>query len=218
MQQLDTFVRASSGKKMLIAVSGTFMAAWLVLHLAGNWTLFAGSRAADAYAAALRSWWPLLWLVRAALVACLAIHVTFSVQLYRRARRARPIRHAAASRHSATLASRTLRALGPLLAVFVLGHVLHLSFGAGIPGFSSERVHDNVVTAFSRPMTALVYVVAAGLVGLHLFHGLWSAPRSLGAVSAKAGDLRRPVVTGISVLIVFGFAAVPLAVLLGVIR
>jgi succinate dehydrogenase / fumarate reductase cytochrome b subunit len=218
MQRLDDFVRGSIGKKMLIGASGAFMAGWLFLHLAGNWTLFAGSRAADAYAAALRAWGPLLWLVRAALAFALVVHVTLSVQLYRRARRARPVRHAAASRRSATLASRSLRVGGPLLAVFVLAHVLHLSCGAGIAGFSPERVHDNVVAALSSPVVALLYVAGAALAGLHLFHGLWSAPRSLGAVGAKAGDLRRPLVTGLSWLVVLGFAAVPLAVLLGVIR
>lgn len=218
MQKLDTFARSSIGKKVLVATSGVFMAAWLLLHLAGNWTLFAGARASDAYAAGLRAWWPLLWLVRAGLVLALTIHVTISVQLYLRARAARPVRHAASARRSATFASRTLRVGGPLLALCVLGHVLHLSFGAGIRGFSPDRVHDNVVRALSQPAVALVYVLFGALVGLHLFHGLWSAPRSLGALAANAGRSRRPFVTGVTLLVVFGFAAVPVAVVAGVIR
>jgi succinate dehydrogenase / fumarate reductase cytochrome b subunit len=218
MHKLEALVRASTGKKVLVAASGIFMATWLLLHLAGNWTLFGGAGAADGYAARLREWWPALWLMRAGLLLALAVHVTASLQLYVRARRARPIRHAGPSFRSATLASRTLRIGGPLLALFVLGHVLHLTFGVGIPGFVPGRVHANVVTALAEPAVALAYVLGAGLVGLHLFHGLWSAPRSLGAVSRNGRDLRRPLVTCVTLLVVFGFASLPLAVLAGALR
>src|SRR5688572_10234737 len=109
MHKLEALVRASAGKKLLVAASGIFMATWLFLHLAGNWTLFRGASAADGYAARLREWWPLLWLMRAGLLLALSVHVTASLQLYVRARRARPVRHACPSFRSATLASRTLR-------------------------------------------------------------------------------------------------------------
>lgn len=218
MDRLEALVRASNGKKLLVAASGIFMAGWLLLHVAGNWTLFRGASAADGYAARLREWWPLLWLVRAGLLLALAVHVTASLQLYLRARRARPVRHAARSRRGATLASRTLRLGGPLLGLFVTGHVLHLSFGVGVAGFVPARVHANVVEALSEPASALAYVIGAALVGLHLFHGLWSAPRSLGVVAANARDLRRPLVMGITLLVVLGFASLPLAVLAGVLR
>ena len=60
---------------------------------------------------------------------------------------------------------------------------------------------------------AAVYVAAAVLLGLHLYHGLWAAGRSLGARVDGAGVLRRPAVAVLSLAVAAGFASVPLAVL-----
>jgi succinate dehydrogenase / fumarate reductase cytochrome b subunit len=65
---------------------------------------------------------------------------------------------------------------------------------------------------------ACAYVAAAIVVGLHVLHGLWSAPRSLGAREASARSLARPLVAAVALALVLGFAAVPIAVLAGVVR
>ena len=68
-----------------------------------------------------------------------------------------------------------MRVGGVLLIVFVAYHVLHLTFGVLHPHFLPGRVYDNVVAGLQPTGVAAVYVAAAALLGLHLFHGLWAA-------------------------------------------
>jgi succinate dehydrogenase / fumarate reductase cytochrome b subunit len=79
-------------------------------------------------------------------------------------------------------------------------------------------VYHNVVTGLASPLVAATYALASGLLGLHLGHGLWAAPGSLGL--RGAGDPRRArrlaaLVGGVVGLL---FASIPLAVIAGVLR
>ena len=80
------------------------------------------------------------------------------------------------------------------------------------------ELHDNAVAGLRSPRVAAVYVAAAGLLGLHLFHGWWAALRSLGVPPDPARWRRRPVVATLSAAVALGFASVPLAVLAGWLR
>jgi len=75
-----------------------------------------------------------------------------------------------------------------------------------------------VVLGLRAPVIAAIYAGAALLLGLHLFHGLWAAARSLGVWPDGAGRRRRPAVAAMSAAVALGFASVPLAVLAGWLR
>ena len=202
--------------KWLAALSGLVMVGWLILHVLGNLTALSGAAAMDGYAAGLRRLGPLLWAVRLGLLAALVVHLTATLALARRARAARPLRQI--RRFSAgSLASRTMVIGGPALALFLVYHLLHLTWGVVHPRFVPGHVHANLVAGLARPLVAGLYVVAAALVGLHLHHGIESALVSFGASWATAGPAR-PVLRALAVAIAAGFALVPLAVLAGVIR
>jgi len=209
--------RSTVGRKALVAASGLLLAIWVVLHVAGNLTLFSGPAAADGYAAALRTTPAALWAVRAGLVAAAVVHVAGVVSLARADRAARP-RHQAPARRASTMAARTMRVGGALLLAFVVYHLLHLTVGLFHPGFLAGHVYDNVVRGLRPTWVASIYVAAAVLLGLHLFHGLWAAARSLGVWPEGAARRRRPAVALVSAAVGLGFASVPLAVLAGWLR
>lgn len=219
MHTLRSLASSTVGQKALAAASGLVLVAWILAHLLGNLTVFAGPAAADGYAAGLRRWWPLLWLVRVGLLLAAAVHVAATLALVRRARAARPL-HAQRRPHdgAATFAARTMRVGGGLLLLFVVWHLLHLTFGVGHPHFVPGSVHANVTGGLRSPAVAAGYLLASGLLGLHLYHGLWSVLRSLGLRVRSARVLRRPVVAALTIATAIGFASVPLAVLAGVLR
>jgi succinate dehydrogenase / fumarate reductase cytochrome b subunit len=202
--------------KWLAALTGLLLAGWLVLHVLGNFTAFSGAAALNGYAAALRQLGPLLWLVRAALVAAAVVHIAATVSLARRARAARPIRHVH-RRPLGSYASRLMVVGGPLLLVFIVYHLLHITFGVVHPSFAPGDVHANLVGGLAPPLVGALYVAAAALVGLHLHHGLASALVSFGSRRAGSGVLRH-LLRGLAVAIAVGFAAVPVAVLAGALR
>src|SRR6185503_7069217 len=222
MNTLLRLWRSTVGRKALVAVSGLLLWLWVVLHVAGNLTVFSGPEAADGYAAALRRIPAALWAVRAGLAAAAVVHVAGVVSLTRADRAARPQRQARFGRRAAGgvegWAARSMRAGGALLLAFIVYHLLHLTWGVGHPGFQTGHVYANVVLGLRAPAIAAIYAGAALLLGLHLFHGLWAAVRSLGVWPDGAGRRRRPAVAAMSAAVALGFASVPLAVLAGWLR
>ena len=218
MRLIQALWSSTVGRKALVAVSGLALSGWVVLHLLGNLTLFSGPAAADGYAAVLHRTPAWLWAARAALAAAALVHVAGVVSLGRESRRAQP-RPAAGSRHDgAALASRTMRVGGALLILFVAYHLLHLTAGVLHPRFEEGRVYENVVAGLRPRWVAALYAAAAALVGLHLFHGLWAAVRSLGLHPDAAAASKRPVIAAIATATAAGFAAIPLAVIAGWLR
>ena len=217
MDALARLWRSTVGRKALVAASGLLLWVWVVLHVAGNLTLFSGPAAADGYAAALRATPAALWAVRAGLATAAIVHVAGVVSLARVSRAARP-RHQAPAPRASTMAARTMRVGGALLLAFVVYHLLHLTVGLFHPGFLPGHVYDNVVRGLRPTWVASIYMAAAILLGLHLFHGLWAAARSLGVWPEGAARRRRPAVALVSGAVALGFASVPLAVLAGWLR
>jgi succinate dehydrogenase / fumarate reductase cytochrome b subunit len=218
MDTMARLWRSTVGRKALVAASGLLLSLWVGLHVAGNLTVFSGPAAADGYAASLRQAPAALWAVRIGLIVAAVVHVAGVVSLTRADRAARPRHEARAQRRATTWAARSMRVGGALLLGFVIFHVLHLTFGVAHPGFLPGNVYDNVVRGLRSPVTAAVYIGAALLLGLHLFHGLWAAVRSLGVWPDGAIRRRRPAVAALSAAVALGFASVPLAVVTGWLR
>jgi succinate dehydrogenase / fumarate reductase cytochrome b subunit len=210
------WLRSSSGEKALLAGSGAILVGWLVLHMVGNLGAFSGADAVDGYAAALRRVWPLLWLARVVLVAAALLHVGLAVALVRRARRARGTEYALRRTRAANWASRGMAASGLLLLAFIVFHLLHMTFGSAHPAFIAGAVHHNLVVGLGARGIALLYIGATVLLGLHLFHGLYAAPRSLGLRAGSRSQAGRPFALAFAALLALGFALVPIAALLGV--
>jgi succinate dehydrogenase / fumarate reductase cytochrome b subunit len=180
--------RSTLGKKIVMAVTGLIMIGWVTGHLLGNLLIFAGPAKVNGYAAFLKSTGELLWLVRLLLVV------------------------------ASTVASRTIRWGGVLLLAFVIFHLLHMTFGTVHPSFIDRDVYHNLTTGLVVPWVAAFYIVSMIALGLHLYHGTWSGLRTLGLNRPTDNPLRRRAVTVFAVLLAAGFAAIPLAVLAGVVR
>ncbi len=153
------------------------------------------------------------------LVAAVGLHLWSAVSLARRARRARPVRYAARpTAREGRYATHVMRYGGVVILLFVVWHLLDLTFGAVNPRGGSAEPYDKVVADFApgRWYITAFYLVAVVMVGLHLRHGLWSAFQSLGLARRRVRGLRL-LAAAISVLLVAGFASVPLMVTFGVV-
>lgn len=213
------FWRIAAGKKIVMAITGVILIAFLIGHLAGNLLVFRGAEALDAYSALLKHNGALLWTVRAVLLASVVLHIVAAVQLTLLDRKARPTAYARVQPQAATLASRTMRIGGLLIAFFIVFHLLHLTTGTIRPAaFEDKRVFDNLVGGFHVWWVVLLYVVAMVFIGLHLFHGAWSWIRTLGLSRAKAHPLQRPIAAALAILLWAGFTSIPVAIFFGLVR
>ena len=216
MSRLGRFWASTIGKKIVMGVTGLIMVGFLIGHMAGNLQVFEGAERLNGYSRFLHSLGELLWLVRGVLLLALVLHIVAAVQLTRIDWAARPVGYEKHEAQAATFASRTIRIGGVLLAVFIVLHLMHFTLGTLEPApFSRENVYGNVTGSFAIPWVAGLYVAAMVVVGLHLYHGAWSAFRTLGITKASAHPLQRRIAGMVAFLVWLGFTIVPLGVLLG---
>lgn len=218
MRWLREFWESTIGKKYVMAVTGIGLVLFAFGHMAGNLQVFLGADVFNAYAHKLQSLGPLLWIARLGLLAAAVLHIISAVQLTARARTARPVEYAKREPQVSTLASRTMRVGGVILAAFLIFHILHFTTGQLHPAFSKTGAYGNVVIGFQVWWVALFYIVAMSFLGLHLFHGVWAGFRTLGVAKPNPMPLERKLALGAAVIIWAGFIAVPLGVLLGIVN
>ena len=218
--------RTTIALKLLMAASGVFFIGFVLTHMYGNLKAFGGQDAYDEYAQHLRTlgtptlpYAGLLWMMRVGLIVSLVVHVTAAVTLWRRARKARPVKYVMKKRTGATFASLMMRWGGVTILLFVVWHLLNFSIGrVNVTGGPTDDPYNLLVDSFQTWWLTLIYLVAMAMLGAHLHHGIFSATQTLGLTgNARTRTLSKRVAFTLAVIIAGGFSLVPLGVLFGVI-
>lgn len=224
MKKLFGWTRSTVGLKVLMAVTGVLLFGFLVGHVAGNLKVFQGAEKFDAYAEALRTLGEpifgrgqILWAARLGLIAAVGIHIAAAFRLTRLARSARRTGYRKHHDLAFTFASKTMRWGGLWILAYVLFHLADLTFGWTLDSFEHGSAYANLVGSLSRTPVAIFYVLSMIPLGMHLYHGLWSATQSLGLATPAVRRLRRAVATALALAIVLGFASVPISVVTGIV-
>ncbi len=219
MLNAGSLLQSTVGKKVVMAVTGLVLVAFVVGHVAGNLLVFAGAEDLNNYAHLLKSNLEVLWGVRLVLLSSVVLHVWSALGLAQASRQARPIGYGRKEPQTSTFAARTIRVGGVLLLLFIVFHLLHLTTGTIEPApFSETDVYRNVVEGFSVPWVAGVYLAAMVVLGLHLYHGAWAAFRTLGLRQPSETPMKRSVAGAVAFLVWLGFSSIPVAVLAGLLR
>jgi succinate dehydrogenase / fumarate reductase cytochrome b subunit len=218
------------GKKYAMAISGIALMGFVLFHMIGNTKMYLGAVELNEYAEFLKKLlYPLapkesvLWILRAGLLGMLALHLHAAWSLTVLNRHARSVRYQSARDYQeASLASRSMRLSGIVVLLFIVWHLLDLTFGVvntvGAEGeFVRSEVYANVVRSFERWPVALFYVVANLLLGLHLTHGAWSIFQSLGWNNPRFNAWRTAFARGFAAVVVIGNISFPIAVTLGIV-
>jgi len=210
----------SIGRKAVMAVSGLLMVLFVVGHMLGNLTIFAGPNGINAYAQHLHELAPLVWGTRIVMGVAVLLHLVLSIQITLENSAAKPDRYAVQNSLRATFASKNMIWSGVIIAAFVGYHLLHFTFrvtpnlALGEDAMGRFDVYNMVVTALQGTLTALVYVVAMLSLFLHLSHGIQSSFQTLGLSNAKLLPRLGLAGTVVSGIFLVGFGAIPVAILL----
>src|SRR5690606_18047520 len=190
-----------------MAISGIILTGFAFGHLVGNLQIFGHPDQINGYAHFLQALGPALWIVRLVLLAAAVIHVWAAVALTLESKAARGSdKYGMHKWLEATLASRTMRITGLVVLAFIVYHILHFTVGVagsehfkgnldevllskdvsefGIPlakaGTAVHDVYSMVFIGFSHPLVSLFYMVATGLLAMHLWHGVDSMFQTIG--------------------------------------
>lgn len=216
-----SYYQTSVGKKMVMAVSGVIVFGFVVIHMMGNLQVFLGPKVLNHYAEFLHSLGGVLWLMRAIMLAATVLHILSATQVTLQSWAARPEGYAVRRYRETTYAARTMRWGGPIILLFVIYHLLQLTFGAVHPNgapFDSANVYNNVVYGFQVPWVSGMYIVAMIAVALHLYHGAWSMLQTMGLNHPKWNRWRRVFAALFAIAIGVGNTSIPLAVLTGIVK
>src|SRR3954467_4000946 len=207
-----------------MAVSGIIMVLFLIAHMVGNLHVFQGAASFNDYSGWLRTFGEpalpprtLLTIIEIVLVVLVIAHMWAAISLWRQAKRARPEAYVTKKSVVQTYAARTMRWGGVIIALFVIYHLLDLTFGAANPAGVDATPYDRLVASFQNPVATTVYVVALILLGMHLRHGIWSAMQTLGQSNRRRERTISAFAIVFSILLIAGYLVVPAAVVFGLV-
>lgn len=201
-------ITGSIGKKLFMALTGLGFIGFLLVHLAGNLTLFIGPDAFTAYVSGLESLGPLVVLAETGLIGMALVHIGTGLLLFYRNLRARPVRyrvHKAAG--GRTIGSATMPYTGLIILGFVLFHLVDFT----IADKTGTTLYGIVASAFANPVHAGFYIVMMMAVAIHVSHGFWSLFQTLGISHPKYTVPIRALGIAVSVVIGIGFGLIPIA-------
>ncbi|GLZ09928.1 succinate dehydrogenase [Actinomadura sp. NBRC 104425] len=208
-----------------MAVTGAVLVLYLIAHMIGNLKIFFGAEDFNHYAHWLRTIGEpavphrtVLTLIEVVLAASVVLHMWSAVSLARRASAARPVKYQAKRKsHAQGYATHTMRYGGVIILLFVIWHLLDLTFLVVNPKDSGATPYERMVADFApeRWYITLWYVLAVIMVGLHLRHGIWSAFQTLGLRTSRGDGPLRALATAVAAVVTVGFLAVPLSITFG---
>ena len=229
-----------------MAVTGVVLIGFVVGHLVGNLQVFESPDRINGYAHFLQSLGArALGVSGSFLLVCVTLHIWAATVLALESQHARGDEPYRVKKWiKATLASRYMRGTGYIVLAFILYHLAQFtvgvaqpaSFKANIPHYTMRGdyhvmgvtvaaagtevldVRSMVIRGFSNPVVSLFYIVAVGLLSLHLLHGAESLFQTLGWRSHRWERGLRAVVTLLCAAYFLGNLAIPGGVLLGMLR
>jgi succinate dehydrogenase / fumarate reductase cytochrome b subunit len=236
MAAVLTLTQTSIGKKAIMALTGFVLVGFVVFHMYGNTKMYQGPEVFNEYAAGLREIGHpifghehLLWVARVVLLASVVGHIWAATSLTIQSRKSVAAQAVSGTQRygkktrKTGYAAYTMRFGGVLILLFIIYHILHLTFGA--VGYSAGQyrhpegseyfVYNNVVLGFQNPLIVGFYTLTMVFLGLHLFHGVWSMFQTLGLNNRKYDSLFRGLAIAIAAIVVIGNLSFPLAVLFG---
>jgi succinate dehydrogenase / fumarate reductase cytochrome b subunit len=215
-----TFLRSSIGRKIVMAVTGAILVAYVIVHMLGNLQVYMGPEGINAYGKFLHTFLhgAGIWLARAVLLAAVGLHIWSATSLTLTNRRARPIGYREQRWKESTYASRTMRWGGVIILLFVIYHILHFTTGSVHPNFIPGDVYHNFVEGFRDVPVSIAYIVAMIALGLHLRHGVWSMFQTMGVSHPRYMQAAHALAWIVAIVVTLGNISFPLAVLAGIIR
>src|ERR1051325_2186642 len=170
LMRVARFYESTIGKKAIMAVTGLVLFGFLIAHMLGNLQIFLGSEVMNHYAETLHGNPALLWTARTVLLVSVLLHIWASISLSKLKSQARPVRYVKHTAVQSSWASRSMMLSGPIIAAFVVFHLLHLTTGTIHPQFVPLHAFENLVNGFLVIPFAVAYIIAMIFIGFHLNH------------------------------------------------
>ncbi|RZA08259.1 MAG: succinate dehydrogenase cytochrome b subunit [Proteobacteria bacterium] len=212
-----SYLKSSIGKKQLMAITGLAWCGFVLGHMAGNLFYLVGPEAFNSYGHAITKTKEIYYAIEVGLLLTFTLHVLFALLVVLDNIKARPIGYAVGQQKSdksaASLASRTMKYSGLVILVFTVLHLITFRFGPYYSinhgGVEMRNLYQLMGEVFSNALYVGWYIVALGVLGLHLSHALWSGLQTLGLIMPYRETLMQRISYAYGWIVALGFIANP---------
>lgn len=211
-------------RKSIIAGTGLFLCIFLIVHLSANALLLLPEAMArdlyNSYSTTLRES-TLISLVSYLLYLSIILHVIYAVIITYKNRNSRGSRYAVDHKlENSTWTSQNMGFLGMFILLFIVVHManfwarIKLGFGEGVglDVAGNIDVYEVTYTLFHNIYYVLFYSILMIPLGLHLYHGLKSAFKTLGFYHKKGLRILAKISLIYAIIMSVGFGIIPLIV------
>jgi succinate dehydrogenase / fumarate reductase cytochrome b subunit len=218
--KLVNFYTSPVGKKIITGITGLGLTLFVLVHMVGNLTLFAGSKAYNQLAHFIDSLGILLYLIEFSLLAIAIFHVVVGINIRLNTLKARPVGYSqlksVGTPSKQSISSRSMLITGMVLLGFLALHLATFKFGVYystmINGVEMRDLSSLVIEKFHNPVYAFGYAGVMIVLALHLRHGIWSAWQSIGVLNSKISPVVYAIALILAILIALGFIFLPISI------
>ena len=223
MSKSSSMFKSSLGKKLVMGITGLFLISFLMVHCFLNSLIFINDGGETFNLGA--EFMAKNWLIRAmeiVLFGGLLWHIIQAAILTRENKKARPVAYAASNPSAnSKWYSRSMGLLGTILLIFLIIHLRHFwvvsRFTDEITS-GRETLFNEMKEVFSQLWVVILYCLAMVSLGYHLLHGFKSAFQTLGWNHVKYNAIIEKTGLIISIVLPVLFAAMPIAIYMGLIK
>lgn len=211
MSWFFTFMNSSIGKKIIMATTGFLLCLFLVVHLVGNLTLYAGPEFFNNYVLKLTSIKPLVRVLEVVLAIIFIGHIVYAFLVTRQNRKANSGGYLVnKAEKNSSLFSRTMGISGSVIFIFLAVHLqtIWYSFQTEHGEFYRIMMDDRI--GFGNIFITTLYSFAMVLLGFHLRHGFQSLFQTFGIRYNKYGKLIEALAVFFWFIIPLGFLSMPI--------
>lgn len=223
MSNSSSMFKSSLGKKLVMGITGLFLISFLMVHCFLNSLIFINDGGETFNLGA--EFMAKNWVIRAmeiVLFGGLLWHIIQAAILTRENKKARPVAYAASNPSAnSKWYSRSMGLLGTILLIFLIIHLRHFwvvsRFTDEITS-GRETLFNEMKEVFSQLWVVILYCLAMVSLGYHLLHGFKSAFQTLGWNHVKYNSMIEKTGMIISIVLPVLFAAMPIAIYMGLIK
>jgi succinate dehydrogenase / fumarate reductase, cytochrome b subunit len=220
MSWVTKTLSSSLGRKLIMAVTGLSLIAFLLVHCGINACIFLNdgghtfNEAAEFMAHNL-----FIRVAEVGLMAGFLIHIVDGLMLWKSNTDKRPVKYAVVKGEAnSTWYSRSMGLLGSLLLIFLVIHLRHFwvvsRFTDEITS-GRETLFGEMQEVFANPFPVVLYVFGCISLAYHLLHGFQSAFQTMGWNHPKYTPFIKSLGAGFSIIVSLIFAAMPIAMHFG---
>jgi len=185
---------SSLGKKIQVAITGALLSVFLLFHLINNLVLFLGPEAFNQMVSFLENIKPLIRIMEFGLLAIFLLHVSNTILLTIKNKKANPDPYNRPDKETSTANSRNMIISGTIILLFFILHLRYIWYAYQRHLFvDNETYYDvllrNQIGYLGHTGTAIFYIVAILFIASHLKHGAQSALKTFGLLEKRWGFL-----------------------------